>query len=63
VLSVDQSGEGGFRAIVPLARRALAARVLGRRDDFEILVLQFRVQFLPAWQIETAASPGGPGDD
>jgi hypothetical protein len=24
--------------------------------------MQFGVEFLPAWQIETAASPGGPGD-
>jgi hypothetical protein len=60
MLNVDQRGVGGIGAVIPLPGRLFAARILCRRDDFEILVLQFRVQFLPAWQIQPAASPGGP---
>jgi len=63
MLRVDQGGIGGFGAVVPLTGRRLTAGVLRCRDDLEILVLQFGVKFLPAWQIEPAASPRGPGDD
>ena len=62
MLGVDQRGKRCFRRVVPLARGSLAAGVLRGRDDFEILILELGVEFLPAWQIQTAASPGGPGD-
>ena len=54
-------GEGGVGAIVPLAGRCLASGILGGGYDFEILFLQLGVEFLPAWQIVAAASPGRPG--
>ena len=44
------------------ARRRFAAGILRCRDNLEIAVFQFRVNFLPAWQIEPASSPGRPGD-
>jgi hypothetical protein len=62
MLHVDQRGEGGFSFVVPLAGGCFASGILRGGDDFEILVLQFLVGFLPAWQIEAAASPTGPGD-
>jgi hypothetical protein len=49
--------------VVPFSSGLLAARVLGCGYDLKILVFQVGVDFLPAWQIEAAASPGGPGDD
>jgi hypothetical protein len=39
VLRVDEGGVGGLGRVVPFARRRLAAGVLRRRDDLEILVL------------------------
>jgi hypothetical protein len=57
VLHVDQRGVGGLGGVIPLAGGRLAAGILRRGDDFEILVLQLGVEFLPAWQIEAAASP------
>ena len=57
MLGVDERGVGRLREIVPLSRRSFTARVLGRSDDFEILVPQLDVEFLPTWQIKTAASP------
>ena len=62
MLDVNQRCVGGIGAVIPLTRRLFATCVLRRRDDLEILSLQLRVEFLPAWQIQTAASPGGPGD-
>ena len=62
VLDVDQGGVGGMGAVIPFARGCFPASILCRGDDFEILVLQLAVEFLPAWQIKTAASPGGPSD-
>jgi hypothetical protein len=38
-----------------------SARVLRDGDDLEILVLQFAIKLLPAWQIKAAASPRSPG--
>ena len=61
MLCVDQGGEGRVGTIVPAAGRCFASGILGGGDDFEILVLQLGVEFLPAWQIVAAASPGGPG--
>jgi hypothetical protein len=61
-LDVDQGGKGRLGLVIPLAGRLFAAGILRRGDDLEILVFQFGVQFLPAWQIEAAASPGCPGD-
>jgi hypothetical protein len=34
-----------------------ASNVFGNGKDFEILTLVLGVELLPAWQIETAASP------
>lgn len=62
VFHVDQRREGRLGRVVPLPRRCFPDGVLCRRDDFEILTLQLLVQFLPARQIETTTSPGGPGD-
>ncbi len=62
MLGVNESGVGSFRGVVPFSRGCFSAGILRGGDDFEILVVQFGVEFLPAWQIETAASPGGPGD-
>jgi len=63
MLRIEKGHERRLRTVVPLTRSFLTARILRRRDDFEILTLQFFVNFLPAWQIEAAASPGGPGED
>jgi hypothetical protein len=62
MLHVDQSGVARFGAIVPLAGGSLTSRILRRSDNLEILSLQLFVNFLPAWQIEPAASPTRPGD-
>ena len=62
VFRVDQSGVRGFGAIVPLAGRGFSAGILRGGDNLKILALHFFVKFLPAWQIEAASSPGGPGD-
>ncbi len=63
MLRVDQGCVGCLGLVVPLARCGFSASVLRGGDDFEILVLQFLVNFLPSWQIEAAPSPGCPGDD
>jgi hypothetical protein len=63
VLRVDQSGEGRLGRVVPFAGSRFAARVLSRGNDLEILNVELTVDFLPAWQIKTAASPRGPGED
>jgi hypothetical protein len=63
VFGVDERGERRLGGVVPLAGRGFAADVLRGGDDLEVLVLQFSVDLLPAWQIESAPSPGGPGDD
>ena len=57
---IDQRRVGGLRGVVPLARGRFAAGVLRHRDDLEVLALQLFVKCLPAWQIKTAPSPGGP---
>lgn len=57
MLHVDERGVSRLGGVIPLTGRGFTARILGRRDDFEILVLQLVVKFLPAWQIEAAASP------
>ena len=62
VLGVDELRERRPGRVVPLAGRGFAADVLRRRDDFEVLILQLTVDLLPAWQIESASSPGGPRD-
>jgi hypothetical protein len=61
MLGVNQGGEGRGGTIVPAAGRGFTSGILGGGDDFEILVLELGVEFLPAWQIVAAASPGGPG--
>ncbi len=63
MLNVDQRGVASLGFVVPFTRRFFAASILRGRDDLEILILQLRVDFLPAWQIEAASSPGCPGDD
>jgi hypothetical protein len=62
MLDVNQRRKGRFGFVVPLAGGCFASGILRCGNDFEILVLQFLVGFLPAWQIESAASPTGPGD-
>lgn len=62
MLDVDQRGVARLSRVVPFACGRFPAGVLSRRDNFEVLVLQLAVEFLPAWQIEAASSPGGPGD-
>jgi hypothetical protein len=62
MLHVDQSRIRRFGGVVPFSSGGFPARVLCGGDDFKILVVQLAVNFLPAWQIETASSPGGPGD-
>jgi hypothetical protein len=63
VLGVDQRGVRRFGGVVPFSGGGFSASVLRRGDDFEIFIMQLGVEFLPAWQIESAASPTGPGDD
>src|SRR6185295_19064482 len=60
---VDQRRVGRLGGVVPPTGCGLSARVLRRGDDLEILLLQLPVNLLPAWQIESAASPGGPRHD
>src|SRR5262245_33871710 len=43
--------------------RVVAVLVERHRDDGETSVLQLLVDHLPDWQVETAASPRGPGDE
>ena len=62
MLCVHERGERRVRRVVPLAGRRFAARVLRGGDDLEVLVFQLVVKCLPTWQIESAPSPGGPGD-
>jgi len=63
MLGVYERGEGGLSSVVPLPGRLLATCVLRRSDDFKILIFEFRVNVLPAWQIEAAASPRSPGEN
>jgi hypothetical protein len=62
MLHVNQRRIGRFGFVIPLASRRFAAGILRRRDNFKILVLQLFVNFLPAWQIKSASSPGRPSD-
>ena len=59
---VDQRGELRFGCGDPAPGVFRAARVLRHRDDFEIPAPKFFIESLPTWQVETAASPRGPGD-
>jgi hypothetical protein len=63
MFGVDERRERGLGGVVPLAGCRLTTDVLRGTDDFEVLVLQLEIQFLPAWQIESAPSPGSPGDE
>ena len=62
VLFVDENGVIRIRFFNPRTGIFDAADIFRYRNDFEILILVFGVEFLPAWQIEAAASPGCPGD-
>src|SRR5260370_14170487 len=62
VLLVDQNGVLWIRFFDPWSGVLDAADVFRHGDDFKILVLVVREEFLPAWQIQAAASPGGPRD-
>jgi hypothetical protein len=57
VLRVDERREGRPGGVVPWAGRRFTASVLRGGDDLEIPVLQLRIDLLPTWQIESAASP------
>ena len=61
LLSVNQRGKLRFGRGDPRSGIFGATGVLRYRDDFKIFVLQFLIERLPTWQVETAASPGGPG--
>jgi hypothetical protein len=63
VLLVNQSDVRCFGRVIPLAGCGFAAGILRGCDDFKISALQIFVDFLPAWQIKTASSPRGPGED
>lgn len=63
MIRIDQRGERRLRGVVPLTGRRFAAGVLRGGDDLEVLRLQFVVECLPAWQVKSAPSPGGPGDE
>ena len=60
---VDEGRVGRLGRVVPLTGCGLSAGVLRRGDDLEILVFELLVNLLPAWQIESAASPGRPRHD
>ena len=60
MLRIDERRVCGLRGVVPLPRGRFAAGVLRDRDDLEVPALQLFVKCLPAWQIKTAPSPGGP---
>jgi len=62
MLHVDQRRVGRLGGVVILASGGFTAGILRGGDNFEILILQFGIEFLPAWQIIAASSPGGPGD-
>ena len=62
MVGVDERREGRLGGVVPFACCRFAARILRRRDDLEVRVLELVVQCLPAWQIKSAPSPGGPRD-
>ena len=62
MLGINEGRERRLRRIEPFAGRRLAADVLRGTDDLEVLVLQLEIEFLPSWQIESAPSPGSPGD-
>jgi len=57
LLFINERGELRLRRGDPRAGIFGATGVLSDRDDFEVLVLEFFVEGLPAWQVETAASP------
>jgi hypothetical protein len=61
MLSVNQDSVFRFGGFDPFAGVFDAAGVLRYGNDLEIFVLQLAVKFLPPWQVETAASPGRPG--
>ena len=62
VLFVHQHGVGGLGLLDPRSGIFNPSDVFRHRDDLKVLGFVFLVEFLPAWQIEAAASPGGPGD-
>src|SRR5262249_26764683 len=63
MLCVDEHCEFRLCGLNPLAGVSCTTRVLCYRDDLEVPVLQFAVQFLPSRQVETASSPGCPGHE
>ena len=62
MLRVDERCISCLGGGVELAGGSFTTGVLGSGDDLEILAFQFFVEFLPAWQIECASSPRGPGE-
>jgi len=60
---IDKRRERRFRGVVPLPSRGFTASVLGRGDNLEVRAFELVVQFLPTWQIESAPSPGCPGNE
>ncbi len=58
---VDERRERGVRRVIPATGSCLTRCVLSGGDDLEVSGLELAVDVLPAWQIEPAPSPGGPG--
>jgi hypothetical protein len=51
VLGVDERCIGGLRGVVPFSGCCFATGILGGGYDFEVVIVQLGVKFLPAWQI------------
>jgi hypothetical protein len=62
VFLVDEHGVFGFACRDPGTSVLCAAGVLSHRNNLKVLTLEFLIEGLPAWQIKTATSPGGPGN-
>jgi hypothetical protein len=57
LLVINERRELRLRGRNPSPRVFCATRIFGNGDDFKILILQFLVERLPAWQVKAAASP------
>ena len=63
VLLVNQHRVISLARFDPRQRSLDAARVFGDRNDFKVLILEFAINCLPAWQVCAAASPRSPCHD
>ena len=58
---VNQSRIRRIGGIVEFSGSGFASGILRGGDDFKIVIFQFFVDFLPAWQVKFASSPRSPG--